>query len=120
MKNLIIKGTLFVLALTTMAFTTLKNLPTEQAGGKVIIIVSIEVKNFQEWKKGFDAGATVREKAGIKVLSVCSLVDNENHVVVIEEAESAKAANDFLLVLKSKQKEGDMSKLDVKIYDKTE
>ncbi len=113
MKNLIIAGTLIIVALTTMAFTTLKE-------GKIIMIVSIEVKNFTEWKKMFDAGAPVREKAGIKVLSVCRLVDNENQVVVIEEAESAKAANDFLSVLKSKQKDGDMSKLDVKIYDKAE
>lgn len=113
MKNLIIAGTLIIVALTTMAFTTLKE-------GKIIMIVSIEVKNFTEWKKMFDAGAPVREKAGIKVLSVCRLVDNENQVVVIEEAESAKAANDFLSVLKSKQKDGDMSKLDVKIYNKAE
>ena len=97
----------------TLAFTSFKN-------GKVIIIVSIEVKNFTEWKKMFDAGAPVREKAGIKVLSVCSLVDNENHIVVIEAAENVKAAQDFLSILKSKQKDGDMSKLDVKIYDKAE
>lgn len=112
-NNLIIAATLFIVGLTTPAFTTLKD-------GKVIMIVSIEVKNFTEWKKMFDAGAPVREKAGIKVLSICSLVDNKNHVVVIEEAESAKAANDFLSVLKSKQKDGDMSKLDVKIYDKAD
>lgn len=112
-KNLIIAATLFIVGLTTTAFTSSKN-------GKVIMIVSIEVKNFTEWKKMFDTGAPVREKAGIKVLSICSLVDNENQVIVIEEAESAKAANDFLALLKSKQKDGDMSKLDVKIYDKAE
>jgi hypothetical protein len=95
------------------AFTLFKD-------GKVIMIVSIEVKNFAEWKKMFDSGASIREKAGIKVLSAGSLIGNENQVVVIEEAESAKAANDFLSVLKSKQKDGDMSKLDVKIYDKAE
>lgn len=88
--------------------------------GKVIMIVTLEVKNFTEWKKMFDAGTLVRDKAGIKVLNAYSLVDNENHVVVIEEAENAKAAQDFLSILKSKQKDGDMSKLDVKIYDKAE
>jgi len=112
-KKIFTVAILFTVMTMTLAFTSSKN-------GKVIMIVSIEVKNFTEWKKMFDAGAPVREKAGIKVLSVCSLVENENQVVVIEEAESAKAANDFLSILKSKQKDGDMSKLDVKIYDKAE
>lgn len=97
----------------TSAFTAFKN-------GKVIMIVSIEVKNFTEWKKMFDAGAPIREKAGIKVVSVCSSVENENNVVVIEEAENVKVATDFLALLKSKQKDGDMTKLDVKMYDKAE
>ena len=113
MKKIFAVAVLFVTISIASAFTSSKN-------GKVIMIVSIEVKNFTEWKKMFDAGAPAREKAGIKVLSVCSLVNNENQVIVIEEAESAKAANDFLALLKSKQKDGDMSKLDVKIYDKAE
>lgn len=88
--------------------------------GKVILIVSVEGKNFAEWKKVFDAGSPVREKAGIKVISICSATENANQVVVVEEAENAKAASDFLAVLRAKQKDGDMSKLDVKIYDKAE
>ncbi|NBV14673.1 MAG: hypothetical protein EBS07_11490 [Sphingobacteriia bacterium] len=84
------------------------------------MMVSIEVKNYADWKKMFDAGAPIREKAGIKVLSICSLVENENQVIVIEEAENAQAAHDFLSLLKSRQKEGDMTKLEVKIYNKIE
>jgi hypothetical protein len=113
MKNLFIASALLIVCLTTFAFTPAKN-------GKVIMIVTLEVKSFTEWKKGFDAGAPIREKAGIKVLSVCSARENENQIVVIEEAESAQAAQDFLTVLKSKQKEGDISKLDIKLYDKAE
>jgi hypothetical protein len=113
MKNLIITTALFTVALTTMAFTTLKE-------GKVIMIVSIEVKNAAEWKKTFDVGAPVREKAGIKVISICSAMDNENHITVIEEATSEKAASDFLAVLKAKQQAGDMSKVDIKLFDKIE
>ena len=79
--------------------------------------VSIEVKNFNEWKKSFDAGAPVREKAGIKVLSICSSSENENQVLVIEEAESMKSTKDFLDVLKSKQKSGEVSKLEIKLYN---
>lgn len=112
-KGLFIATTFLMVLWTTSAFTSPKN-------GKVIIIVSIEVKDFSVWKKGFDAGAPVREKAGIKVISICASTENPNHVVVIEEAENAQAAQDFLALLKSKQKEGDMSALDVKIYDKVE
>ncbi|MBC7696491.1 MAG: hypothetical protein H7141_13715 [Burkholderiales bacterium] len=112
-KNIFAVAVLFITMTIVSAFTISKN-------GKVIMIVSLEVKNFTEWKKMFDAGAALREKAGIKVLNICSSVDNENHVLVIEEAENAKAANGFISILKSKQKDGDMSKLDVKLYDEAE
>ena len=112
-KKIFTVAVLFISMTIASAFTLSKS-------GKVIIIVSMEVKNFTEWKKMFDAGAPIREKAGIKVLNICSSIDNENHVLVIEEAENAKAANEFISVLKLKQKNGDMSKLDVKIYDKAE
>ncbi len=112
-KTIFTTAVLSAIMALTVAFTPFKN-------KKVIMIVSIEVKNFTEWKKGFDGGAAIREKAGIKVLSVCSLIENENQVLVIEEAENAQAAHDFLTLLKSKQKEGEVSKLDVKIYDKEE
>ena len=56
----------------------------------------------------------------LNFLSVCSLVGNENHVVVIEEAENVTAAQKFLSILKSIQKDGDMNRLDVKMYNKTE
>ena len=84
------------------------------------MLITLEVKSFTDWKKGFDAGAPAREKAKIKVLSVCTSIDNPNKILVIEEAENAQAAHDFLILLKSKQKEGEISTLDVKLYDKTE
>jgi hypothetical protein len=112
-KSLSIAAILSIITMASFATTPFKN-------GKVIMIISIEVKNYSEWKKMFDAGAPVREKAGIKVLSVCSSIENENQIIVIEEAANAQAAHDFLTVLKSKQKEGDVSKLDVKLYDKAE
>jgi hypothetical protein len=112
-KNLSIAATLFIVGLTTMAFTTFKD-------GKVIMMVSIEVKNVAEWKKSFEAGAPAREKAGIKVISICSAMDNETHITVIEEAVSEKAATDFLAILKAKQQAGDMTKMDVKLFAKME
>jgi hypothetical protein len=112
-KKIFIVSLLLITITMVSAFTSFKN-------GRVVMIITLEVTNFTEWKKGFDAGASVREKAGIKVLSVCSSIENENKVVVIEEAENAQAAHDFLSLLKSKQKAGDMSKLDIKLYDKAE
>lgn len=116
MKNLKNKIALTLLVssmASSFAFKPFKN-------GKVIMIISIEVQNFSEWKKTFDAGAPIREKAGIKVISICSAFDNENKITVIEEAENAQSADNFLSVLKSKQKIGDLSKLEIKVMDKVE
>jgi hypothetical protein len=73
-----------------------------------------------EWKAKFDAGAPVREKAGIKVLGICTNPDNEKIVTVIEEADNAQAAHDFLLKMKAaREKSGDNSVIkEVKILDK--
>ena len=66
-------------------------------------------------EKGFDKGAPLRKKTKIKVWSVCLSIENENQIVVIEEAPNAQAAYDFLNILKSRQKEGNVLKLAVKI-----
>ncbi|MEY3416641.1 MAG: hypothetical protein RL060_752 [Bacteroidota bacterium] len=96
---------------TLAAFTSNKQ-------GKIIMTVSVEVKDYAVWKQGFDAGDAVREKAGIKVISISTAVGNENQVLVIEEAENIAVANDFLNLLKSRQAAGDMAKLEVKLFDK--
>jgi hypothetical protein len=84
--------------------------------GKVTIIVSLTVDNYAEWQKAFDAGAPVREKAGIKVLQVCSLSENGNEVMVIEEAPSLQSAKDFIEVLKKRAKPG-ASNVQIKLYN---
>jgi hypothetical protein len=116
MKNLkrVVTSAAILFAITT-AFASVPF-----TNGPVIMIVSLEVKNFADWKKGFDAGAHVREKAGIKVLSVCTSMDNQNKVMVIEEAANAETAYNFMTLLKSKQKVGELSALEVKVYDKSE
>ncbi len=100
---------------TIIASTPFKN-------GKIILIISVEVDNFETWKSKFDAGAPVREKAGIKVLSVCTHPENTRLVTVIEEAENAQSAHDFMLKLKAaKEKSGDTSVMkEVKLLDKAE
>jgi hypothetical protein len=107
-----------VIALLLMMISTLSF--TKENEGGVIMIISLEVKSFDDWKKGFDAGASIREKAGIKVISVCRSVDNPNKVVVIEEVETIEIANGFIELLKSKQKAGEISTLEYQILDKVE
>jgi hypothetical protein len=84
---------------------------------KAIIVVNAEVKDYNAWKKGFDAGAPIREKAGIKVLTVASSEEDQNKVIVVEEAASMQAAKDFLVLLKSKQKEDIFVKFDIKLFE---
>ncbi|RYD75065.1 MAG: hypothetical protein EOP53_17140, partial [Sphingobacteriales bacterium] len=77
MKNLIrlMAAAAFVIMIaTSFAFTEFKN-------GPVILVITVEVKNYDDWKKNFDAGAPVREKAGIKLLSVCTDMQNPNKVI---------------------------------------
>ena len=108
------------LVLTIITFITMTTLAafTSNKQGKIIMTVSVEVKDYAVWKQGFEAGEAVREKAGIKVISISTAVGNENQVLVIEEAENIAVANDFLNLLKSRQAAGDMAKLEVKLFDK--
>ena len=112
-KKLLSLVVLVVTMFATQSFTFLDS-------GKVIIQVSVEVENFDEWKKSFDAGAPIREKAGIQVVSIWRDLENPNLVTVIEEAESAQKATDFLNMLKEKQKSLGISKIEVKMYNKAE
>ena len=104
---------LLIAMATAQAFSGFNN-------SKVVLMVTFETNNYTDWKKAFEAGAPVREKAGIKVLCVCRSVTNENQLVVVEEAESAEAAHNFLKVLQTRQKSGDLSKLEIKLFDKAE
>ena len=62
----------------------------------VTTILTHEVKNFDEWKKGFDSHETVRQQAGVKINGVYSSVDNGNHVTIIAEFPSVEAVRGFM------------------------
>ena len=62
----------------------------------VTTILTHEVKNFSEWKKGFDAGEPMRQQAGVKTNGVYNSVDNPNHVTIIAEFPSAEAVKGFM------------------------
>ncbi len=62
----------------------------------VKVILTHEVKNVAEWKKGFDAGEAMRAEAGVKTLGVYTSVHNPNHVTITTEFPSLEAVNGFM------------------------
>ncbi|MFI5148760.1 MAG: hypothetical protein ACHQRM_03440 [Bacteroidia bacterium] len=87
----------------------------------VTIINTVDVNDFATFKQAFDAGAPIREKAGIKVTALFQAVDNANRITVMEEAASAESAKAFFADPKAKEameKAGVNSKPDLKILNK--
>ena len=87
-------------------------------GGKVTVIVTHEVKDYNSWRKGYDADATNRKNAGFKVSGVFADVNNPNMVTIIGEFPNAAAAEAFTTSPKLKEvmeKAGVIGKPDVKV-----
>lgn len=85
------------------------------------VILTHEVKNVAEWKKGFDAGEAMRAQAGVKTLGVYTAVDKPNHVTVSTEFPSMEAVNGFMANPQLKadmEKAGVIGAADVKILNK--
>ncbi|HTF03853.1 MAG TPA: DUF3764 family protein [Bacteroidia bacterium] len=74
---------------------------------KTLLIISHEVRNYDEWKKGFDAGAPMREQAGIQIQGVHRSVDNSNSVTIISEVPNADVAK---AVMQNPELRADMEK----------
>ena len=86
--------------------------------GKVLVIVTHEVKDYAAWRKGYDADESNRKHAGFKVSGVYADVNNPNMVTVVGEFSSAEAANGFATSPKLKEamdNAGVIGKPDVKI-----
>jgi len=117
MKKVIISAAALAVTTLSLAFKY------GESGKNVTIITTIEVKDFTEFKKGFDAGAPIREKGNIKVVDMYQSVDNKNMVTVIEEAASAEAAKQFFSnpdMKAAMEKTGVISKPEVKILNKVQ
>ena len=87
-------------------------------GGKVVVVITHEVKEYSVWRKGFDADDSNRKQAGFKVSGVYADVKNPNMVTIIGEFPSAAAAEAFSTSPKLKEvmeKAGVVSKPEVKI-----
>jgi len=62
----------------------------------VTVIITHEMKNFSEWKAGYDEDEARRQQAGLKMSGLYRAVDNPNVVTVIGEAASVEALNEFM------------------------
>jgi len=62
----------------------------------VTVIVSHEVKNFAEWKKGFDSDEVNRQQAGVKTHGVYTAADNPNLVSIFTEFQSMEAVHGMM------------------------
>jgi quinol monooxygenase YgiN len=89
--------------------------------GKVLVIVTHEVKDYATWRKGYDADASNRKKAGFKVTGVYADVNNPNLISVIGEFPSAAAADAFTtspLLKDVMEKAGVIGKPEIKVLAK--
>lgn len=62
----------------------------------VTVILTHEVKNFQEWKIGFDADEPQRANAGVKTNGLYTSVVNPNMVTIIFDFPSTDAFDGFM------------------------
>lgn len=89
----------------------------------VTLLISHDVKNFNEFKKVFDEHEQMRKKAEIKVIGLYSSITDKNHVTAISEAKNVNSANAFISspdLKAAMKKAGVSSKPDIKILNKVE
>lgn len=87
----------------------------------VNVILSHEVKDFAEWKKGFEAGESMRAQAGIKTTGVYASVENPNHVTITTEFPNVEVVQEFLgntQLQADMQQAGVIGKPEIKILNK--
>lgn len=88
----------FVVGLTLcLSFGTSAQEATKKPArhGKVLVIITHEVKEYSAWRKGYDADEPNRKTAGFKVSGVYADVNNPNMVTIIGEFPNAAAAEAF-------------------------
>jgi len=84
------------------------------------VINTHKVENFAKWKQGFEAGATMREQAGIVVTGIYQSIDDENSVTVISEfpnSEMAKAVLSAPAMIEAMEKSGVTSVPEIKFLN---
>ncbi|MDP4284910.1 MAG: cyclase [Bacteroidota bacterium] len=60
------------------------------------VILTHEVKDYEPWRKVYEAGEPLRTASGIKMDAVYTSVDNPNKVTMIGEIASMEAMQSFM------------------------
>lgn len=87
----------------------------------ITTIVSHEVKDFTEWKKGFDAEESNRSQLGLKFMGLFTDVSNQNHVTIIFEMPSVEVFEGMMSnpeFHETMKKAGVISKPEVKVLNR--
>ena len=69
---------------------------TSEVKAGIITILSHEVKDFDVWLNGFNAGEEMRSKVGIKAVGLFRSNNNPNFVTIITEVPSVEVINAFI------------------------
>ena len=62
----------------------------------VTVVLTHQVKNFEEWKKHFESDSEARETAGLNMHSIYRGHENANMVTIIGEAPNAESVLIFV------------------------
>lgn len=89
----------------------------------VTTILTHEVKDYSDWKKGFDMDEANRSAMGVKISGVYRSADHPNTVTIISEVPSVEAIKGFLAnpeLMATMEKAGVIGKPEVKILNKAD
>ena len=87
----------------------------------VTTILSHKVKDFQKCKRIFDADASLRQRAGIKIIGLYASLDKPNYITIISEFPNPQFFHEFIFgpQMKEKMKKaGVISELETRILNK--
>ena len=87
------------------------------------VIITHEVKDFKEWKVGYDGHESARAAAGFKVDSLYQSVSNTNEVTIIGTFPGIDAVNGFVNspgLKETMEKFGVISQPEIKVLNKVQ
>lgn len=63
--------------------------------------VELDVRDYDQWREAFGRDAGGRQKSGVRCYRISRPVDDEKHVMLDLDFDSARAADGFLTILRN-------------------
>lgn len=82
--------------IAAIAICAIAFVPAANAADTVLIVISHEVKDFDTWKKAFEASRPNREKVGLKERYVMRDATKPSAVIVVLEANNVEHAKKYV------------------------